>query len=478
MDDQHSDGADGVGQERRALDGVRVLDLTHQVAGPSSTLVLAFLGAEVVKVIAPGSRDSYDAIPFYLNNVSKKSVELDLKSEAGLRAALRLAEKADIFVENFSPGVIDRLGLGWDVLSALNPRLIYAQVKGFAEDSPYRDYPCFDPIAQGFSGGSSVTGEPDGLPMKPGPDVGDTGTGMVLVGAILAALYQREKDGLGQRLQIAMTDQVATFMRIHYGWPIQRAMDTPRFGNRPPFLVTTAPSDIYPCPPFGPSDFVHIHCGSDRQWERMAKLMDREDMLGDERFATMASRGEHKAEMDEAVRAWTGTMDKMAAMRALGEAGVPAGALRTTTEVLNDADMRARGIFVTVDDPGRGEVTVPGYPVRMSRSPAVVTPPPRPGEHTWQVLREWLDVDTVAEAAAMVSGEPQPEAPRSEAPPPDASDTGTPEASVPDGGAPDGGAPDGGAPEPEARERPTAAATGPAGPEPGASDSDAPEQAP
>jgi formyl-CoA transferase len=375
---------------RRALDGVRVMDLTHQVAGPSSTLMLAFLGAEVVKVIAPGSRDSYDPVPFYLNNASKKSVELDLKSDAGRRTALRLAEKADIFVENFSPGVIERLGLGWDVVSALNPRLIYAQLKGFAEDSPYRDFPCFDPIAQGFAGGSSITGEPDGLPMKPGPDVGDTGTGMMLAQAILAALYQRERDGLGQRVQVAMTDQCATFLRIHYGWPIDRRTDTPRFGNRPPFLVTTAPSDIYPCPPFGASDYVHVHCGSDRQWERMARLMGREDLLADPRLATMASRGEHKAEIDQAVRAWTATMDKMAAMRALGDAGVPGGALRSTTEVYEDADLRARGIFVTVNDPGRGEVTIPGYPVRMSRSPARVEPPPQPGQHTAQVLSDWL----------------------------------------------------------------------------------------
>jgi formyl-CoA transferase len=170
-------------------------------------------------------------------------------------------------------------------------------------------------------------------------------------------------------------------------------MDTPRFGNRPPFLVTTAPSDIYPCPPFGPSDYVHIHCGSDRQWERMARVMGREDMLGDPRFATMASRGEHKAEVDEAVRAWTATVAKMAAMRALGDAGVPAGAVRTTTEVLGDPDLRDRGIFVSVPDPVRGPVTIPGYPVRMSRSPAVVTAPPQPGEHTAQVLREWLGED-------------------------------------------------------------------------------------
>lgn len=390
---QREPGPEREPDPERALDGVRVLDLTHQVAGPSATLMLAYLGAEVVKVIAPGSRDSYDAIPFYLNNASKKSVELDLKSPGGLRVARELAKRADIFVENFSPGVIERLGLGWDVLSELNPRLIYAQVKGFATDSPWGAFPCFDPIAQGFAGASSITGEPGGLPMKPGPDVGDTGTGMVLVGAILAALYQRERDGLGQRLEIAMADQVATFMRIHFGWPIERHMDTPRFGNGPPFLVTTAPSDIYPCPPFGPSDYVHIHAGSDRQWERMAKAMGREDMLGDERFATMASRGEHKAEVDEAVRAWTATIDKIAVMRALGDAGVPAGALRSTTEVLADEDLRARGIFVTVDDPGRGPVTIPGYPVRMSRSPARVKAPPQPGEHTARVLRDWLADD-------------------------------------------------------------------------------------
>lgn len=377
----------------RALDDVRVLDLTHQVAGPSATLQLAFLGAEVVKVIAPGSRDSYDATPFYLNNASKKSIELDLKSEPGLALAKALAAKADVFVENFSPGVIDRLGLSWDVVSALNPRLIYAQVKGFAEDSPYRNFPCFDPIAQGFSGGSSITGEPDGLPMKPGPDVGDTGTGMMLAQAILAALYQRAKDGQGQRIQVAMTDQVATFMRIHYGWPIERGTDTPRFGNGPPFLRPTAPSDIYPCPPFGPSDYVHIHCGSDRQWERMAKLIGREDMIADPRYVTMAARGEHKADVDAAVRAWTTTLGKMAAMRALGDAGVPAGALRSTTEVLADPDLRDRGIFVTVDDPGRGPVTIPGYPVRMSRSPVRVQAPPQPGAHTTQVLLDWLGDD-------------------------------------------------------------------------------------
>jgi formyl-CoA transferase len=378
------------GQQARALTGVRVLDLTHQVAGPSATMLLAFMGAEVVKVVAPGNRDSFDAMPFYLNNLSKKSVELDLKSEPGRSAALRLAGRADVFVENFSPGTIERLGLGYDVLREVNPRLIYAQVKGFARDSPYGDFPCFDPIAQAMAGASSITGEPGGPPMKPGPDVADTGSGMAAATGILAALYQREQDGLGQHIELAMTDHVATFLRIHYGWPIERGMATPRFGNQPPFLQTTAPSDIYPCPPFGPNDYVHIHCGSDRQWQRMARAMGREDMLGDPRFATVASRGEHKALVDEAVRAWTASLDKLAAMRILGSAGVPAGAVRTTTEVLQDEDLRRRGIFAPVRHPVRGELTVPGWPVQMSRSPAQVSAPPQPGEHTDAVLREWL----------------------------------------------------------------------------------------
>ena len=362
-------------------------------------MLLAFMGADVVKVVAPGSRDSFDAIPFYLNNVGKRSVELDLKSESGLATARRLAARADVFVENFSPGTIERLGLGYDSLSQINPRLIYVQVKGFARDSPYADFPCFDPIAQAMSGGSSITGEPGGLPMKPGPDVADTGSGMAAVTGILAALYQRERDGLGQHIELSMADHVATFLRIHYGWPIERGTDTPRFGNGPPFLQPTAPSDIYPCAPFGPNDYVHIHCGSDRQWQRMARAIGREDLLADPRLATVAGRGEHAAVVDQAVRAWTATTDKMTAMRVLGAAGVPAGAVRTTTEVMRDEDLRRRGIFVTVEHPVHGEITVPGWPVKMSHSPARVTPPPQPGEHTGEVLAEWLGEDPPGSSA-------------------------------------------------------------------------------
>jgi formyl-CoA transferase len=374
----------------RALAGVRVLDLTHQVAGPSATLALAFLGADVVKVVPPGDRSSFEATPFYLNNASKRSIEIDLKSADGHELALRLAEVADVFVENFSPGVVDRLGLSYADLSRRNPRLIYVQVKGFASDSPYANFPSFDPLVQAVSGASSMTGEPDGLPMKPGPDVGDTGTGMVTAIGILGALYQRMATGEGQHLEVAMADQVATFLRIHYSWPIERDLDTPRFGNGPPFLHTTAPSDLYPCKPFGPNDYVQIHCGNDRQWLRFADVIGRPDLKHDSRFATMTGRGDHKAEIDAIVTEWTSARDKFEAMETLGKAGVPAGAVRTTGEVLRDPDLRARGIFVPVVHPVHGEVPIPAWPVRMSGTRITVTAPPEPGRHTAEVLSEWL----------------------------------------------------------------------------------------
>jgi formyl-CoA transferase len=373
----------------RALQGVRVLDFTHQVAGPSCTFALAVMGADVVKVVPPGNRESFDAIPFYLNNASKRSIALDLKSDEGHALALRLSDRADVVVENFGPGVIERLRLTYEDLSATNPRLIYAQIKGFARGSAYASYPCFDPIAQAFGGASSITGDPDGLPMKPGPDVGDTGTGMMAALGILAALYQREQTGRGQHIEVSMADNVATFMRIHYGWPIGQDKDTPRFGNGPPFMGPFAASGLFACPPFGPNDYVHIHAGNQRQWERLVEVIGREELL-DPRFASVEGRSAHCDEINAVVAEWAAKRSKVEAMEALGSAGVPAGAVRTTREVLADEDLHARGIFVTVPHPRFGEATLPGLPIVMSGSPARIEAPPEPGAHTEEVLAEWL----------------------------------------------------------------------------------------
>lgn len=383
-----------------ALSGYRVLDLTHQVAGPSCTLALALLGADVAKIVAPGDRSSFDALPFYYQNASKRSIVVDLKKPEGRATVLRLAEKADVFVENFGPGVIERLGLDYDTVAAANPRMVYAQVKGFARTSPYANFPCWDPIAQAMSGSSSVNGEPDGTPIKPGPDLADTGTGMMTAMGILAALIQRQTTGRGQRIEVSMADQVATALRIMLAWPIQHHEPTPRYGNG--FFVHTAPSGIYPCAPMGPNDYVHIYAGNERQWQGFLRAIGREDLIGFEAWDSVAKRGGHKAEIDELVTAWTSQRSKLEAMRFLGACGVPAGAVRSTLELIEDPELYERGIFHHVVHPKWGTVPIAGLPMQLADSPPRVTPPPEPGQHGEEILREWLDLDA-DDAAGQVS---------------------------------------------------------------------------
>jgi formyl-CoA transferase len=373
-----------------ALEGVRVLDLTHQVAGPSATLALAVLGADVVKVVQPGDRSGHDLLPFYFNNASKRSIAVDLKTIEGIELVLEMAKRADVFAENFGPGVIERLGLGYDTLRERNPRLVYAQIKGFARNSPYERFPCWDPIAQAMSGASSVTGEPDGLPMKPGPDVGDTGTGMMAALGILAALFQRQSSNEGQLVEVSMADNVAASLRIHYGYPVGQQIPTPRFGNGPPFTFPTSPSGLFACAPLGPNDYVHIHCGNERQWQALLIAIDRTDLIDHEPYTGAESRGQFKHEIDEIVANWTRQRTKLEAMRHLGQAGVPAGAVRTTLEVMEDEDLHERGIFVRVPHPELGTITIPGWPVQMSASPAHVTAPPQPGAHGSEIIIDWL----------------------------------------------------------------------------------------
>jgi formyl-CoA transferase len=365
---------------------VRVLDLTHFVAGPATTMALAFMGAEVIKV----ERADVEPIPAPLNrlivNTNKKSITLDLKSKAGRATVLELAKQCDVFVENFSPGVIDRLGLTYDVVSAVNPRIIYAQVKGYASDSPYHNFPAFEPAAQAFAGSTSFTGHPDGPPTKPGPDLADNGTGLMTAMGIIAALYQRQRTGRGQRIEVAMTDHVSTFIRIHYGFPIEQGVPTPRPGNWVPFTRKIAPAEAYPCKPFGPNDYVFMHVASNEMWYRLLDVVGRPELRDDSRFATPVSRGAHREETNQVVVEWLKDRTKIEAMELLCNAGVPAGAVRDTLEVLNDPDLRRRGIFVTVDDPDRGQVTIPGWPIQMSDSHVEVRAAPRVGQHNQEVL--------------------------------------------------------------------------------------------
>lgn len=385
----------------KALEGVRVLDLTHQVAGPSSTMALAMLGAEVIKVERPGSDES-QRFPFFLVNVCKRSIAVDLKSEQGVETVLALAEHCDMLVENFRPGVIERLGLGYDIVSARNDRLIYAQLRGFAADSEFASYTCYDPIAQAMGGAFSITGEVDGRPLQPGPDLADSGTGMIMAVTLLAALYQREQTGRGQRIELAMSDHIATFNRLHYAWPIERGVTTPRSGNAVPFVRRVAPGDTYPTAPFGPDDYVYIYAGTNGQWLDLLKAIDRLDLADDPRLQTPEERGQHCEELDRILIEWCSTRHKLEVMRILGPAGVPCAAVRDIKEVYEDQELRDRGIFQEVLHPRLGPIWAPTWAARMSDSEIAVEPPSQPGADNEAVLGELLGMSP--EQIAAVAG--------------------------------------------------------------------------
>ena len=388
------------GRQLRCLEGVRVLDLSQFEAGPSCTEALAWLGAEVVKIENPKSGDpgrailsdpARDSFYFLIFNANKKSLTVDLKSAAGKRLALDLARKADVFVENFAPGAIERLGLGWDVLSKLNPGLVYAQVKGFGEGSPFETNLAFDMIAQAVGGVMSISGEPDGRPIKPGPTIGDTGTGMLLAISILGALYEKKSTGKGQRVQIAMQDAMLHYIRLAFatqarkGGPVKRAGAQTISGGNPP-------CGIYPCKGGGPNDYVYVYTSraNPEHWKRLLKVLGREDLLADTRLETPESRTEHEAEVDAIVAAWTKNHDKHEAMRLIGSAGIPAGAVLDTKELADDKTFYDRGVLQVMDHPTVKGYAMPTWPVRHDGAPPTVKASPLLGEHSGEVLGSWL----------------------------------------------------------------------------------------
>ncbi len=366
-------------QQSTALAGIRVLDLTQFESGTSCTETLAWLGAEVIKVEPPGTgeqgrrissdRPGVDSPYFLLMNANKRSVTCNLKHDKGRDILRALIPKVDIFIENFAPGVIERLGFGYDVVRDLNPRAIYAQIKGFPADGPFANLLAFDPVAQAAGGGVSITGEPDGRPIKPGMNVGDTGAGLHCTIGILAALFQRQLTGHGQKVDVSMQESIINFGRIAWAAQALLGKAAPRTGNQS-ILGSTSPSEVYPCLGGGPNDYIYIYItrAASHQWQALLKVIKREELDTDPRFATATDRARNYREVDAVVAQWTRQYDKHAAMRILGDAGVPASAVFDTMELTNDPHLRKRGMFVAVQHPTRGEFIMPGFPVKMSDS--------------------------------------------------------------------------------------------------------------
>src|SRR5258706_1628771 len=382
-----------------ALQGIKVLDLTQFEAGPSCTEALAWLGADVVKVEEPhrgepgrwGSSDRPDADSLYFIyfNLNKRSVTCNLKSEEGKAILRRMIAKADVLMENMAPGTFARLGFDWPRLHALNPRLIFAQVKGFAPESPHATYLAFDMIAQAMGGTMGVNGHPDQPPVRPGPTIGDTGTGMLCAMAIIAALYQRITSGRGQHIQIAMRYAMLNYCRTPMSRQAAREDQLPRGGNTVP---GTAPGGLYKCSPGGLDDWCYIFAsrGNGEHWRRLVKAIGREDLFDDPRMVDGPTRGQNREAVDAAITEWTSKRTKQEVTRIIAGAGVPCGAVMTTLELMHDPDLHARGMMQKIEHPVRGPVIVPGWPLRMSDSKVPLKCAPILGADSEAIYGEWL----------------------------------------------------------------------------------------
>jgi formyl-CoA transferase len=380
----------------KALKGIQVLDLTQYEAGPSCTELLAWLGAEVIKIEPPAGeparralseRPDLDSFFFLLLNANKKSITLNLKSERGHAIFGRMVSEADVVIENFAAGVMARLGLGYEALRAINPRIIAASIKGFGTHGPYSEYKSFEWIAQAMGGTMSMTGAPDGPPTRAAAGLGDTGAGLHCAIGILAALVQRQATGRGQQVEVAQQDAVVNLLRIHLREHYLEGKPAPRRGNR---SQAAAPSNLYRCRPFGPNDYVYIHVANEEMWRALTRTIGRPELGDDPAFGTSQDRVRHVEEVDGLVEAWTQKQTKHETMAALGGAGVPCGAVLDTGEILSNRHLIERGMVVDIEHPMRGRLPMPGNPIQLSESSTQVTRAPLLGEHNGEVYATLL----------------------------------------------------------------------------------------
>ena len=388
----------------KALEGVRVVDMTHVQSGPSSTQLLAWLGADVIKVEVPGRGDvtrgqlrdvpGTDSLYFTMLNCNKRSITVNMKSPAGKDVFAKLVKDADILVENFGPGVMDRFGFTWEVLQELNERLIYASIKGFGPGR-YANFKAYEVVAQAMGGAMSTTGFEDGPPTATGAQIGDSGSGIHLVAGILAALYQRTVTGSGQRVEVAMQDAVLNLCRVKLR-DQQRLAAGPlneypnlAFGDEVPRSGNASgggqPGWAVKCAPGGPNDYIYVIV-QPIGWQPITELIGRPELADDPAWATPEARLPKLDKMFGLIEEWTSGLTKWEVLDLLNAYDIPCGPILSTKELIEDETLAELGSVIEVDHPGRGRFKTVGCPLRLSDSPVEVVPPPLLGEHTDEVL--------------------------------------------------------------------------------------------
>jgi CoA:oxalate CoA-transferase len=390
------------------LAGITVIDFGQIFQGPYATLLLAKAGANVIKIepptgeplrrrAAPGKSAT---LPFAMLNQNKRAVTLNLKHPRGRQLLFDMVKRADVLLENFSPGTMDDLSVGWSVLKELNPRLIYATGTGFGISGPDRDNLAMDLTIQAASGIMSVTGAPDGPPMKAGPTLVDFMGGIHLYGAIMTALYDRERSGQGRLVEVAMQETVYSSLAASFEYYHRTGRPPPRTGNRQAGLSST-PYNVYPTN----DGHVAIHVVTEGHWLNLIKAMGREELSEDPRFKTNADRVAHMDQTDEVVGEWTRTLGKMEVSARLKAGRVPCAPVRTAPEVMNDPHMHERGMLERVTHPELGEIVVPTNPLRLHGLPkAPMIPSPKVGQHNAEIYGGWLGLSGDEIAALKAEG--------------------------------------------------------------------------
>jgi formyl-CoA transferase/CoA:oxalate CoA-transferase len=373
------------------LEGIRVLDFTRVMSGPFATMLLGDLGADVIKIEPPGGDDTRgwgppwiggDSAYFMSANRNKRSMIIDLKKLEGREIVKKLVEKSDVVVENFRPGVAEQLGISYDNLSKINPRIIYCSISGFGQSGPHRDKPGYDLIALAMSGLMSITGEPNRPPVKFGVPIADLTTALFAALSIVSALYWREKTGRGQYIDMALLD-AQVLLLSHQAFNYFATGEEPR-------RMGSAHPNIVPYQAFETSDgYIIVTVGSEKLWEQFCKAIGRPDLIENPKFRTNADRVINREELIEELERVFKPKPTRFWIEELEKAGVPAAPILTVGQVLNDEYVRYRGMVLEIEHPEAGVIKMLGTPFKMSVTPGVVrSPPPTRGQHTFEILRE------------------------------------------------------------------------------------------